>query len=111
MKRLITAAAVIAVVLGGLIASQAPASADRARIEHGHDYVTVSADHWTIKVCDEEKDGHAVVAWILMDSNGYESVEDIDGSSGGCTGYTLSSPARAVAVCEEAVGCTRYYYA
>ena len=111
MKRLITAAAVIAVVLGGLIASQSPAAADRATIEHGRDYVTVSADHSKVKVCDEEKDGHAVEAWILMDNNGYESVMDIDGSAGGCTGHTLSSPAHGIALCEEAVGCTRYYLA
>jgi hypothetical protein len=111
MKRLITTAAMIAVIMGGLIASQTPASADRATIKHGRDYATTSADHSTIKVCDQEKDGHAVVAWILMDNNGYESVEDIDGSSGGCTSYTLPSPAHGVAVCEEAVGCTRYYLA
>lgn len=75
------------------------------------DISTVSENHWVGTVCDQEKDGHAVVAWILMDNNGYEAVEDIDGSAGGCTGYTLPSPAHGVAICEEANGCTDYYLA
>jgi hypothetical protein len=45
MKRVITAAAIGAVVLGGLVGSQSPASADRAAIKHSHDYITDSADH------------------------------------------------------------------
>jgi hypothetical protein len=36
---------------------------------------------------------------------------DNDGSAGGCTKYILSNPTHGIAVCEEAVGCTRYYLA
>jgi hypothetical protein len=67
MSRIRTVLAV-ASVLVVFLAAQMPASAHADRVYHGDDYGSVSADHRSIAVCDNEPDGHGVRVWFYMES-------------------------------------------
>jgi hypothetical protein len=114
MKTLITIAAVIAAVLGTLVADQAPVSAHQACQVHDEqdgpgrgDRACVSPNHKVVTVCDGEKDGNRVEAWIWTPS-GVTAYRDKDGSKGGCSEYELARPAHRLALCENREGCTNY---
>ena len=114
MKKLIAIAAIFAAVLATLVTSQAPVSAHQACQVHDEqdgpgrgDSACVSPNHKVVTVCDGEKDGNRVEAWIWTPS-GATAYTDKDGSKGGCSEYELARPAHRLALCENREGCTNY---
>lgn len=114
MKRLMMMAAVMAIVLGGvLVAGPTPASAHQTCAEHTYDYACIQSNHHQIKVCDKEKDGHVVEAWFVnQDGRINGGYRDLNGSKSPCSIHTLPrlTYAVAISVCEEAKGCSEYVY-
>ena len=107
----LTTAALLTLTLEMLASSAVPASAHKSFVEHGRDFAYTSKNHRIGYVCDKERDGHIVEAWFYLSNGEYISMIDLDGSAGDCTGVDLPAPAHSFALCEEAKGCTRYYYA
>jgi hypothetical protein len=114
MKKLFAIVAVTTAVLSMLVVGQTPASAHDKCVYHGKypdkttsDYACVSADHKTLRVCDVERDGHYVEAWVWWPSGPLGFI-DKNGSKFPCSEYELPRGAHRLAVCEEAKGCSRY---
>ncbi len=115
MKKLIAIAAITAAVLSMLVAGQSsPVSAHQACQVHDEqdgpgrgDRACVSPNHKVVTVCDGEKDGNRVEAWVWTPS-GPTAYTDKDGSKGGCSEYELARPAHKLALCENREGCTNY---
>lgn len=104
MKMLKVTIAMVTIV-AMLAVAQESASAHGDKVYHGNDFATVRADHWQGKVCDEEADGHAVLAiWYLENGERYGAYDN--GSGGSCTETEVfDSEAIKFQVCEEGKGC------
>ena len=102
----------IAAALVLLIAGQTPAAAHTRKIHHGRDFAVVYPDHRSGAVCDEEKDGHGVVAQYM--TQGGIEVDLDDGEDRNCfSSTTFHSKAIKFRLCEKRgpipAFCTRWY--
>jgi hypothetical protein len=107
-------ATVTATLLGLFATAPAPVSAHDKCVYHGKyrdkttsDYACVSSDHRTLRVCDVERDGHYVEAWVWWPSGPLGFI-DKNGSKFPCSQYELPRGAYRLAVCEAHKGCSRY---
>lgn len=89
-----------------LFAGQATSSAQEGQIIfHGRDKATLTNAH-SVRVCDEERDGHYV--WAELRTGASEIAREADGGDPGCDTETFSLNYKEVLLCEENKGCTRW---
>jgi hypothetical protein len=80
-----------------------PASAHTATARHGQDYAVVGPGHNHITWCDQEADGHRVLAYYKT-RNGQDHWTDWDGGDPGCGQKSTESEILYFAVFEEGEG-------
>jgi hypothetical protein len=110
MKKLLVMAAATMAVLTVLVARPSTTSAHTICASHTYDVACLQNYHHTVVVCDNEKDSHAVEAWVKVSGGVLGPYRDLNGSKSPCTFYELPKPAYALAVCEETKGCSGYRY-
>jgi hypothetical protein len=102
----------IAGVLALVLTSQISTSARDRGISHGKDVMYITEEHYQVTVCDKERDGNLVLGYVQTE-NGTRIFPDFNGSKGGCHIAQISDPGGVTKfrLCEEHVGCTRWYRA
>jgi hypothetical protein len=97
----------IVTTLTVLIAGNGSASAQTGQIVfHGVDSVSLTNAH-TVRVCDNERDGHYV--WVELYAPGFPPAREADGGDPGCDTETFSINYDKVRLCEENKGCTAFH--
>ncbi len=77
-----------------------------SRAYHGSDYAGVGSDLRWVEVCDIEQDGNGVYGEFRLTGGGTLTVNDGNGSAGGCGNQTAGSNITQFRVCERNDGCT-----
>lgn len=103
--KMLRVAVALAAVLAVVVTAQMSASAHDDKVFHGKDFALVTSHHTQVALCDEEKDGHAVFAYVRYGTAGLWAMENTNGADGNCVVKNFSNTVSSVKICEETKGC------
>jgi hypothetical protein len=103
-RRLLVRAATGVAALVVSVGVAQPAHAHVIRTYEGSDYASIDTDNWFggywVEVCDMEQDGNGVYA-IFLSPSGWNTVNDTNGSAGGCGNERVDLGTDSFKVCED----------